>query len=145
MPAYNNRGVKANQAGRAYTLPAIKTPSGEVIMDSSNIIKEVESLYPEPSLHLEYEHLARVDELRSMMQQPLTAAWAPYIPSSFLSPISQEYFQRTRAVTFGKPLEELAAEGVPVEGWDSCKNAALEMSKLLEANGGPYFLGKTRK
>ena len=110
-------------------------------MHSWEIAKALEKAYPTPSLHLDYEHVATVQELIGKFSSAIMPAWMPKVPRNLLNPVSAEYFQRTRAEQVGKPLEQYEKEDTD-ERWNAAEKHALEVARLLKTNGGPFFLGK---
>jgi hypothetical protein len=55
-----------------------------------------------------------------------------------------EYYHRTREQQFGKPLKQVAAEIDETEVLADVKVAVKDIAALLNQQGGPFFLGKTR-
>lgn len=129
----------------AYTSPTVKMPSGEYINDSRAIVDALEKAYPSPSLHLDDPVVAKVEALIMPMFGPLRGVLMPGVPRNLLNPPSAEYFERTRAVRFGMPLEQLAKEHGGERGYADAEKPLSDVADLLKANGGPYFMGNTRE
>jgi glutathione S-transferase len=56
---------------------------------------------------------------------------------------SQDFFYETREKMFGKPLQQVEADGATEECWERAVAPAKEAGDLLRKNGGPFFLGET--
>jgi len=130
---------------REYTLPTVKFPDGSYIMDSKAIAGAIEKLYPQPSFRLDSDSLPKVVELAGKLTSCIMFVWMPKVPEKLLLPRSKEYFERTRAETFGKPLSELEKEKGGEAQWELAKPRYAVLGEMLRENGGPYFLGKTRE
>jgi hypothetical protein len=123
----------------------VRFPDGTYIMDSKPIAAKLEELYPEPSLHLDWDKLPKVVEHVVNIASTTRPIWMPIIPK-ILSERSAEYYFRTRKEWFGKSLEEISeTEGREVERWEKIRPDAKAMGDLIRESGGPYFMGKTRE
>lgn len=121
----------------------MKYADGTYGMDSWPIAHELEKRYPSPSLHLDDPIVIQVrDNIRQLMG-PLIGYLLPKVPVVLLNPPSAEYFNRTREVSFGKPLPEVAKETATEQAWKDAEAPAKMFGDLLRKNGGPFFLGKT--
>jgi hypothetical protein len=114
-------------------------------MESKVIAQRIEKERPSPSLHLDSPILARVEQLLPKSVGGLRAVWMPKIPEALLNPPSAEYFERTRAETFGCSLAQLAKEKGGEEAWIETLPAFHELGKVIKANGGPFVMGETRE
>jgi hypothetical protein len=114
-------------------------------MDSRKIAASLEALSPNPSLHLDSDILPRVEKLIDSITMPLRIIWMPKIPKNLLSPISAEYFERTRAIRVGMPLSEYEKKGIEEseKWWGEAKTGIENMATILKENGGPFFMGST--
>lgn len=143
-----------------YSLPAIihkpsisaQNPTGFAISDSLPIAFHLESAFPAPEYPSIFptpaSHPLAIAVLKlvsSMMMKQMSIA-LPKVPA-LLDPRGQEYFNRTRAELFGKPLTELAAKGEELERvW---KDLTADMSTLAtmlrgepgKQKSGPFFEG----
>ena len=126
-----------------YTSPAIRFSDGTYMMDSWPITHELEKQYPSPSLHLDDPVVIRVRDHIAKLAGPLTPQLHPKVPRRILNKVSAEYFDRTREVRFGMPLEQLEKEKGSEQNWVDVKAPAEEIAELLKKNGGPFFLGNT--
>lgn len=113
-------------------------------MDSKKIAAALEEAFPHPSLHLDSEYLPQMYNFVTDCQKYLTPFWMPSVPARILNPVSAEYFNRTRLVRVGKPLEELAKEATP-EQWEKSRPHFEKVASLLKTNDGPFVLGGTGK
>ena len=114
-------------------------------MDSKKIVGPLEQMFPEPSLHLDEDIVQKAESLVSPLFFKIHGVWMPKVPYNLLPPRSKEYFIKDRSETLGKPLEEYHKLNGGDEKWQDVKPAYEELGGLLRKNGGPYFLGKTRK
>jgi glutathione S-transferase len=126
-----------------YTSPAIRFADGTYMMDSWLIAHELEKQYPSPSLHLDDPIVVRIRDHIVKLAEPLSPQLHPKIPRRILNKESAEYFNRTREVRFGMPLEQLEREKATEQNWVDVKGPAEEVAELLKKNGGPFFLGDT--
>jgi hypothetical protein len=113
------------------------------MMDSWPIAHELEKQYPSPSLHLDDPIVVRVRDDIVKVFGPLGPQLYPKVPRRILNKESADYFERTREVRFGMPLEQLEKEKGTEQNWVDVKEPAEEMAALLKKNGGPFFLGNT--
>jgi hypothetical protein len=117
-------------------------------MHSRAIAARLESLYPEPSLHLDSPILAEVYVIQSKHFEPLWGIWMPLVSANLLTPRSKVFFDRTRSEEAGMPLPQFLAETEECEeeAWESAKPGLRELVELLEENGeGPFFMGSVGK
>ena len=127
-----------------YTSPAIRI-SDKYIMDSLKIVAVLEKEYPSPPLHLDLDVVKKVEELVPECIWPLRAVFVPKVSRMLLNPRSAEYFERTRAVSFGMPLAQLEKEKGGESAWKAAEPKWKELGDVLKAEGGPFFMGKTGK
>jgi len=132
-----------------YTLPAIHDPStGAYISDSFAIAQYLEKTYPDtPSvfpngtISLQRAFEASVGQCIS----PVYNFILPAVPFR-LNPVSEEYFRRTRAVWFGKKLEDILPTGeARTEEWGKLQKGLDKIHSYLALSDekGPFFLGDT--
>lgn len=126
-----------------YSSPAVKYPDGTFGMDSWPIAHELEKRFPSPSLHLDDPIVVQVRDSISKLMMPLIGHLLPKVPVVLLNPKSAEYFDRTREVSFGKPLPELEKEKATEQAWKDVEGPAKMFGDLLRKNSGPFFLGET--
>ncbi|KAJ5555294.1 hypothetical protein N7535_007733 [Penicillium sp. DV-2018c] len=116
-PLLKAHGVAPGESqAMPYTLPAIahkglksSTPDG-VLMDSEPIVMYLDKLYPSPPLFpsgdASYALLVAVQNFFAKSREVIVALVLPNVPGS-LDERGAEYFNRTRAEWFGKPLAEV--------------------------------------
>ena len=144
-PTLKSFGVPPNEPpARDYSSPAICI-SGKYIMDSRKIADALEKEYPSPSLHLDSPILKKVEELVPECIGTLLPVILPRVPRVVLSPRSAEYFSRDRAEHFGMDLSQLEKEKGGDSAWKAAEPKWKELGTLLNAEGGPFFMGKTGK
>jgi glutathione S-transferase len=142
-PTFKSFGLKPNSPPAAeYTSPAVKLADGRYIMDSFAIAQELEKLHPEPSIHIDSPYVQRTFDLLKDMFGGLRPVILPRVPETLLNPRSVEYFERTRAEAFGKPLKELAqSEEAGEKAWETAEKGFAGIKAMLEENEGPFVLG----
>ncbi|KAJ5772178.1 Glutathione S-transferase-like protein ustS [Penicillium odoratum] len=157
-PLIKGFGLKANDVGYAYTLPAIthgslistSNPHG-ALMDSLPIVEHLDRVFPDrplfPSGDASYALFLAVQKLISGLGPAIGSLIIPTVPNH-LDPRGQEYFVRTRTETYGKPLAEVRAEGERqiAEIWESAEKSCEPLIKMLkgrEGKKGAFFEGET--
>ena len=131
-----------NPSKPLYTIPAIALPNGTLVQDSNLIAPALETLHPAPSLRFNDPLTAKVQSAVTKVHKALVPLVMPLIATQLLNPRSAEYFSRTRAVRFGKPLTELAAdEEADPRAWRDAEEGIAELKRLLALNEGVFFLG----
>ncbi|KAF2018679.1 hypothetical protein BU24DRAFT_447328 [Aaosphaeria arxii CBS 175.79] len=134
----NAPGVSAD-----YSSPAIRFADDTLMMDSWNIIFELEKRYPEPSLHLDDPIVLQVRDLIAVVRDPLMTLTLPKVPD-ILPERSAQYFYDTRKVRFGMPLSDYYKSKSVEQCWEEVKAPAKQFVDLLNSkDGGPFFLGET--
>jgi glutathione S-transferase len=121
-----------------YTIPVIKLPTGEYIMDSFAIAKELERLHPSPSLHLDDPVLEKVMTTLPKAAGALRPLFLIRV-HRILPERSQQYFRADREKRFGGTLEEL--ENAGSNAWEAAEPHFKELATMLRENPGPYFMG----
>lgn len=142
-PKLKSFGLSPNADGSPYSIPTICDTNGKYTMDSKKIVAELESQYPEPSLHLDSPILAKVEAAVAQVLTPLRPVMMPPIPTNLLREPSVQYFERTREARFGMPLPQFGKEQGGDDAWKRAEPAFQEVGKLLKAEGGPFLMGKT--
>lgn len=149
-------GVKPNENGKPYTLPAICHKSitsnlNGIMMDSLSIAKHLDKLYPSPPLFPSGDStlalLEIVDKIMGGMAPALRQLLPPKVPDK-LDQRGREYFIRTRTQAFGKPLSDLLPtdEKTLRDLWsliESQMNMIILMLKSRLGSTGPFFEGNT--
>ena len=142
-PTLKSFGLSPNSEGMPYTIPAVQLPDGTYMMDSRKIATELEHRYPSPSLRLDSPILKKVEGLIPRLTGPLVGVFMPKVPPALLNPPSAEYFERTRAVRYGKTLSEMGRDSDEEKAWAQVEPLLKEMGDILKAEGGPFALGQT--
>lgn len=145
-PTMKSFGLEPNPEGAArspYTIPAVKFPDGSYMMDSRKIATELERRYPSPPLHLDSPMLRKVEDLIPKLFWPMAGIHMVKIPKNILNPPSTEYMERTRAEGFKKIRSELESDPDGEKAWPQVEPLLKELGDILNANGGPFALGKT--
>jgi hypothetical protein len=111
-------------------------------MESKAIATRLEQDHPSPPLHLDSPILKQVEQLLPGVLEPLRAEWMPRVPN-ILSERSTEYFERTRAESLGKSLQEYARADGGEKAWIKALPGLKALGDLIKQEGGPYLTGKT--
>ncbi|KAF2733185.1 glutathione S-transferas-like protein [Polyplosphaeria fusca] len=128
-----------------YTSPAVSFVDGKnntYVMDSWKIIKEVESRYPSPSLHLDDPIVVQVRDAIGGLMGPIRGVLVPKVPRYLLNERCVEYFERTREASLGKPLSQYEKDAGGEDAWQKAEPPAKDIAQLLKKQGGPFFRGK---
>jgi len=134
-------GLPPNESGYKYTSPTIRLPDGTYIMESKKIALKLESLHPEPPLHLDSPVLPRVEPILHNIVTCFRPLFVPLVPRMFLNPASQAHFIPSREKGVGKSLDEFG-KGAD-QGVENAKPHVKELAGVLgEHPEGPFFLGK---
>ncbi len=145
-PKLKKLGVTSNEDGQGspYTLPAIHFPDGTLIMESSAIAAKLESLYPDPSLHLDNGLAQKVGPLIGKVAFPLIPDFMPRIGRDIIVESSVEYFQTARAKRFGMSLDELEKAKGGDQAWQAARPGIVELSDFIASqkkDEGPFITG----
>ncbi|KAG9122144.1 hypothetical protein FRC07_001605 [Ceratobasidium sp. 392] len=136
-----------------YTLPMIADPSSKpdgkptYVADSFKIALYLEDKYPSPAYPGLFPdgtrafHSLFTEKFNSLIQ-PLAPTMLPLVGrQGFLDDRGEEYYRRTRQARVGKPLEQLAEDGVRT--WGNVRETWDAFGKHLDANGtGPFVMGE---
>ena len=129
-----------------YTLPAIHDPStGVYIADSIVIAEYLEKTYPNTPSVFPNETAGLQKAFSDIIEKNLIPVVPFIIPATNLklNPASEEYFRRTREISFGKKLEDVVPTGsTAIEEWGKFEQGLTKIHSYL-AEKGPYILGDT--
>jgi len=132
-----------------YCLPVIHDPNtGATISDSARIADYLDSTYPgTPTLvpagthTLQKTFCIAYDSATESLTQYIIPAIA-----TILRPTSEEYFVRTREVSFGKKLPDMVPTGdAHTVAWMAVQNGFGKIDKWMTESGGvpgPFVMGK---
>jgi len=126
---------------RPFTIPTVRLDSGEYVMGSKAIATRLEKDHPFPPLHLDSPILGQVEQLLPKILEPIRAIWTPKVLEILLER-SAEYFERTRAESLGKPIQEFAKTNGGEEAWIEALPGLKELGALIEEENGPFVMGK---
>ena len=142
-PTISSLGLPPNPEATPYTVPTVRLPNGEYVMDSRKIVEKLEQLHPSPPVHLDSPYLSKIGELWPKAIAPLRGCLMPKVPRALLNEASADYFYRTREQRFGMPLDQLEEKHGGDGAWEEARPAIEEVGKLLKAEEGPFILGNT--
>lgn len=125
-----------------YSFPTILFPDGTYIMESRAIIERLEKDHPTPSLNINSPFLAEVEAAIPKLAGATLGIWMPNVPDNLLNRSSAEYFYRTRAERFRRPLPQIAKDSGGEEAWMEALAPVKALGEILSRNGGPFVLGK---
>ncbi|CAG8095596.1 unnamed protein product [Penicillium nalgiovense] len=139
-----------------YTLPAISHKGGitsnpdGLLMDSVPIAMYIDKLYPSPPLFpsgdASYSLMVAVQKIVSLIRPSMISLVIPNVPSG-LDERGREYFMRTRAEAFGKPLSEVKPtdEAELLALWQLIEKETetlIMMLKGKDGKKGPFLEGE---
>jgi glutathione S-transferase len=130
-----------------YTCPSIiDKVTKTAVTDSYKITEYLDKQYPDSPRAIpkgtEALQAAFYDQFWQLVG-PVFPFILPHVPA-LLNPPSAEYFEKSRAAYFGKPLSELAPKGEEaVEKWKKVQEAFDTLHGWLSKSSGPYFMGET--
>ncbi|KAK3720543.1 hypothetical protein LTR37_003592 [Vermiconidia calcicola] len=127
-----------------YTVPAIQLPGGPGIMDSAAIAAKLESIHPEPSLHLDNGLVEKVGPLIGKVAFPLLPVFMPRIARDIILEEYAEWFAEARAQKLGMPLDELERTRGGDQAWEAARPGLIELTQFLaeqKRDDGPFILG----
>ncbi|UKZ79680.1 hypothetical protein TrVFT333_007440 [Trichoderma virens FT-333] len=145
-PIFASYGIPPNPASTkdfAYTVPVVKFPNGDYLMQSYAIAQKLEELWPEPSLRLDSDSYHKAVAVLSKIDSALAAETRPRVPRNILNPASIEYFERTRSERFGMSLTDLSkSDKAGDNAWAAAEPGLQALKALLTENSsGPYIDG----
>ena len=145
-PKFQSLGLQPNNKSVSvaeYSSPVVRMTDGTYVMDSRKIADTLEKLQPEPSLHLDSEHVDRVQKVVLAVWVALTPIAIPRVPELLLNHPSADYFRETRAKRFGMPLTELAKSDKARDAFTTAEAPMNDLKTILqEHDDGPNVLGK---
>lgn len=144
-PLLQEKGVPVSQGGISYTLPSASFPDGTTIMDSLEIAKKLDELYPSHPVFADDPIIATVQEAASKSWQPIIPEMIHSVCENLLTDKSTPYFEETRSKWFGMPLAELNKTKGGPHNWENAKAPIQDLAALLKKNNGTYILGDKRK
>lgn len=127
-----------------YTVPAIQLADATGVMDSAAIAAKLESIHPEPSLHLDNGLVEKVGPLIGKVAFPLLPVFMPRIARDIILEEYVEWFREARAQTFGMPLDELERTRGGDQAWEAAGPGLIELTGFLakqKRDEGPFILG----
>lgn len=111
------------------------------MMDSAKIAAQLEDLYPEPTLTLEYDKFQEANTHLIEVAKTTYPCWMPKVPRNLLRPESIQYFRRTRSEWEGMPIERYEKKQGTDERWDEARTPAKALGDMLRSTSGPFFMG----
>ena len=128
-----------------YSLPTVRFPDGTYVMDSRKIADRLEKDYPTPGFKLDDPAFEEVLQYMPKIVESLRGVWMPKVPAKLLNDPSEEYFLRTRAERFGKPLVQIAQENGGEEAWIEALASIKQLGQVLGRHEGAFVLGQDGK
>lgn len=130
--------------GSPYTVPVIQLADGTHVMDSAAIASTLESVYPEPSIHLETGLHEKFGPTFGKIGGPLVPVFMPRIARDKLLESSVPWFQEARKKAFGMSLDELEQVKGGEQAWAAAQPGFKELISFLtdhKQDEGPFVLG----
>ena len=131
-----------NEGYGKHTVPAVKFPDGDCVMDSLAIYKrlETDAAYASlPKIPIDEALEQRVDAITTRMFIGLGPAFR-YNTLMLFNPVGQEYYRKERMG--GKELPK-PTDGELNDAWVAAEGVVGELAAVLRegGSGGPFFLG----
>lgn len=126
-----------------YTSPTIAYADGRCIADSRVIAAVLDQDHPSPPLHLDSDHLQKLEKLMADLMPAVRGNYIPQIPLRLLNEASVPFWYRTREEKFGMKLDALEEAEGGEKGWARAAPLLREVTGLLKEKEGPFFMGDT--
>lgn len=132
------RGIPPNEGpDKPYTVPILRFPSGQYVMNSLNIIDAIEEYQPLPALKKgDYD---RVRAILKRLMEPLFCLFATPALKLF-HPESRAHWVKSVSPP-NESLETWLSEQDHTAVWTHAESAIEELRQLLEEHSGPYING----
>lgn len=150
-PTLESYGVKPNppqtreaSVGIQYSLPTIRLPDKHFVMDSLNIALDLESLYPEPSLHLDQSPYEDAQSMVFQCALPLFPEFMPRIRDNLITDHSKSFWIRSRENLFGMAIDEFERTKGGEQAWRAAEPGLKALSEFLnqhKKDEGPFTWG----
>ena len=142
------RGVppQDKDAFAAYTSPTIQLPDGTFVAESNNCAEALESLYPEPKLHLDANLHRTIMEKVDQSTGNIMPLIMPALLHDCLPERSSKFFDEDREKRWGiKPLDLAALKGEELWQAGEAPGGSFEQLKdelhKHKKDDGPFVLG----
>ena len=129
--------------GAQYTLPTVKIDK-TFIMDSVNIVAQLESQYPESSLHLDTGLHQQAQAIVFQAALPLFSEFMPRIRDRLITEHSLPYWTKSRESLFGMSIDEFTRTKGGTKAWEAAEPGLQALSRFLsdhKRDSGPFILG----
>ncbi|KAK3622162.1 hypothetical protein LTR22_024925 [Elasticomyces elasticus] len=132
-PTLSAFGFPSNDADKEfqYTVPAIRLPTGEYIMESLAIAQKLESLYPNPSIDLPTIPIEETRAAIGAFAGPLLPVFMPRIGRSIIREDSVVWFRENWQENFGMMLEDFEASKGGELAWQAAEAKVGLLKRLL--------------
>lgn len=145
MIAGPHHSVKPNEAGTAiadYTIPTIRLPGGEYVMDSRKIADVINHRYPSPPLPIDSPQLSWFLENYRRIMGPFRGVYLPLVPRRVLAEESIAYWYESKERLAGKSVDAIEKEEGGDVAYDRFEPVLKEITAMLKENpAGPFFNG----
>ncbi|KAK5731432.1 hypothetical protein LTR17_011394 [Elasticomyces elasticus] len=147
-PTLSAFGFPSNDTDKEfqYTVPAIRLPTGEYIMESLAIAQKLESLYPNPSIDLPTIPIEETRAAIGAFAGPLLPVFMPRICRSIIREDSVVWFRENWQRNFGMMLEDFEASTGGELAWQAAEAKVGLLKRLLadhKLDEGASVLGST--
>ncbi|KAK5677174.1 hypothetical protein LTS10_010363 [Elasticomyces elasticus] len=139
-------GVLPNAGrGKPYTIPVLKFPDGTLVMDSHEIAKRVERLYPRPSVGLDDDVL---EEVTQLTKEILVSFLPDLIPLSrdTMDESGRAWFEADRSALLRMSCDEYARLHGGEVAWGNAEGSMVKLKAALnehKTSEGPFVRGAT--
>ncbi|KAG9043048.1 hypothetical protein FS837_010101 [Tulasnella sp. UAMH 9824] len=148
-------GLNPDGSGRPYyTCPSIIDPTAPkltTVTESTAIAQYLEDAYPDvqPRVFPEGTREAQLEfikDISAIIYWPAIKLFLPQAPKIILDPRGSEYFEQSRALYFGRPLQGICPAGSEErkEAWEELKAVLDKIAEIYDKNpegDGEYFTG----
>ena len=119
-------------------------PNGEYIMDSMAINQKLDSLHPEPSLHLDLKVHEKIQKTLGAAIGPARGMIIPIVPRTVLREPSTSWFIKDREKKFGKTLDQYEKDEGGEAAWNATQSRLEQLKQEVsqhKRDDGPFVLG----
>ncbi|KAI5459731.1 hypothetical protein BGZ63DRAFT_256486 [Mariannaea sp. PMI_226] len=125
-----------------FTVPTVRLPGGEYIMESRKIADRIEADYPNPPVHLDSPYVERlIPHLRAALV-PIQAIYIRLVFTEVIRDESILYFDTKRKREMGMTIEQFY-EKYRENAWEKSETGFHAITAMLQENEGPFFMGQT--
>ncbi|KAK1749867.1 hypothetical protein QBC47DRAFT_395161 [Echria macrotheca] len=137
--------VKPHEMGTAiadYTIPTVRLPGDEYVMDSRRIADVINQRYSSPPLTIDSPQLSWFVENYGRLMTPFRGVYLPLVPRRLLAEGSIAYWYESKERLNGKSLDAIEKEEGGDVAYERLEPVLKEITAMLKENSsGPFFNG----